>query len=126
MRFGRVRRPRSRKWWGVFFFALLTMNSYVLFDILDVDGSQRTGWPGNDIIAAEELQVASDRFLRADLPSPDSAGLLSLSLAWGAAMDSRRTPLATTILRIRHSRMLPRVNLRREMALASPSSADPA
>ncbi len=126
MRLGTVRRARSRKWWCVFCFTLLTMNSYVLFDILDVDGSQMTGWPGDDIITAESLQADSDPFLRADLPAPDSAGLLYLSLSRGAVMDSRGSAVATTILRIRHSRLLPRVNLRPEMASASLTSADPA
>ncbi len=126
MRHSRLRRPRSRKWWGVFFFALLTMNSYVLFDILDVDGSQMTGWPGDDIIAAEPLQVEADKALRADLPAPGSAGLLHLTLSRAATMDSHGSPLPTTILRIRHSQVLPRVNLRREVTRSNSLSADPA
>jgi hypothetical protein len=126
MRLSTVRKPRSRRWWGVLFFALLTMNSYVLFDMLDVDGSQMTGWPGDDIIVAEELQVVSDRFLREEPPSPDAAGLLSLSLSQGAATDRRGSPLAPINLRIRHNRMLPRMNLLREMARASTACVDPA
>lgn len=124
MRLGTVR--RSRKWWGVFFFALLTVNSYVLFDMLDVDGSQQTGRPGGDIITAETVRVASDRSLRTELSAPDSAGLLYLALSRAAAMDSRGSVLPSTVLRIRHSRLLPRVNLRRELVPASPASADPA
>ena len=126
MQLGTVRKPRSRKWWGVFFIALLTMNSYVLFDILDVDGSQMTGWPGDDILVAAEPQVASDRFLRADVSPPDSAGLSYLTLSRNAAIDRRGSALALPLYRIRHGRMLPRVNLRREMARASTASVDPA
>ncbi len=126
MRRCRLRRPRSRKWWGLLFFALLTINSYVLFDMLDVDGSQMPGWPGDDICTAQTLQAQSDRSLRGELPAPDSASLPLLALSRGAAMDGRGSPLSTTNLHIRHTRVLPRVNLRREIAPANPLSADSA
>ncbi len=126
MRLARMRRSWSRRWWGVFFFALLAMNSYVLFDILDVDGSQRIGWPGDDITATDDQQVESDRFLHSDLPSLYSAGLFPVSASPRAAMDSRGSSLATTIRRIRYSRVLPRVNLRGEPKPADTSSVDPA
>ncbi len=126
MRHGRLRRRRTRTWWGVFFFALLVINSYVLFDILDVDGSQMAGWPGDDILAVETLHAQADRSLRAEPPTSDSASPLRLALSRGIAIDSRGSALPSTIFHIRHSRLLPRVNLRREIAPANPLSTDPA
>ncbi len=126
MRHGRLWHPRSRKWWGIFFFALLTINSYVLFDMLDVDGSQMPGWPGDDICTAQSLQAQSDRSLRGELPVHDSASFLHLAPSRPAMMDSRGSLLPTTILRIRRSGALPRVNLRREITRTNSLSADPA
>jgi len=126
VRLGNPQRWRSRVWWGAFLFALLTMSLYVIFDILDVDGSQMTGSPGNAIIVAETLQIEADRFLRGHLSTPDFAGLTSLSLARCRPTETRGLSAATTILCIRHSRMLPRVNLHRDLARASSPSADPA
>ncbi len=126
MRLVKVPRRRSRAWWGVYLFALLTVSAYVLFDILDVDGSQVTGWPGDDIIVVETPQVEADRFLRADSLTPASAGLISTWLSQSSAIESRGTSQATGILRARQSWMLPRVNLQREMARISPSATDPA
>lgn len=126
MRLVEVRRRRSWTWWGVFLFALLTMSSYIMFDILDVDGSQMTGWPGDDIVVAETPQIEADRFFRGDAFTPDSTGLLYLSLSQCFSTEVRGISPTTTILRIWHSRMLPRVNLHRELACASVPSADPA
>jgi hypothetical protein len=125
VRLGTTQRRRSWAWWGVFFFALLTINAYVLFDILDVDGSRMTGWPADDIIVAEALQVEADPFFRADTFTPDSTGLLYLSLSrWSTTERHGRSP-GTIPLRVRHRRMLPRVSLHRALAQTSSRAADP-
>jgi len=121
-----VQRRRSRTWGGVFLFALLTMSSYVVFDILDLDGSQMTGWPGDDFFVEETLQINSDRFFHGDPSAPGLPGLIHRSLAWYTPTETRGLSPARTILRVRHSRMLPRVDLSRDMARASFPSPDSA
>jgi hypothetical protein len=120
MRASTLRRARSCTWRAVFFFALLTMNSYVLFDVLDVDGSQMVGWPGDDIVVAGESQPSPDRFLRMDASGEDLAPALS-----GVLLDGRATTPAPIILRHRRASLLPRLNLCRDIGSAPPPSADP-
>jgi hypothetical protein len=122
----KVQRRRSRTWWGVFFFALLTINAYVLFDILDLDGSQMTGWPADDVIVAEALQVEADRFSRADPFTPDSTSFICLWMVQSSSTDSRDISPVVAILGAWQHRMPPRVTLHREMARTSSSSTDPA
>ena len=126
MRLVTAPRRRSWAWRGVLFFALLMIGAYVIFDILDVDGSQMTGWPASDIIVAETLQIEADRFFRADPFTPDSTGSPYLSLSRYFSSENHGLSPVTTILRVRLSRILPRGNPRREMTLVSPSSTDPA
>lgn len=126
VRFATAQRRRSRAWWGVIIVALLTIGAYVIFDILDVDGSQMTGWPADDIIVAEALQVEADRFFRADSFTPDSTGLLYLSLSRSSTNSEGGPSPVTSLFRVRQSRMLPRVNLRRELVQTSSRSVDPA
>jgi hypothetical protein len=120
-----AQRRRSWVWWGVIAFALLAIGAYVLFDILDVDGSQMTGWPAGDIIVAWTPQVEADRLLRADLSTADPTGLISLSLRRCSSIEDRGLSPAAAILRVRQSRLLPRMNLHRETARAGSPSIDP-
>jgi hypothetical protein len=125
VRLGTAQRRRSWAWWGVIGVALLTMGAYVIFDILDVDGSQMTGWPADDIIVAEALQVEADRVFRTDPIPPESTGLLYLPLLRCSTTERHGLLPATILLRVRQRRMLPRVNLQRALAQASSLSADP-
>ncbi len=126
MRFLEARRCRSAAWRGVLLFALLLVGAYVIFDILDLDGSERNGWPNDDIIVATTQEAEAERFWRVDLATPGSSVLTppSLSRLLLAAID--RISPATANLRVRQSRWLPRVNLYREQARTSSPTTDPA
>ena len=125
VRLSTAQRRRSWAWWSVVVVALLTMGAYVLFDILDVDGSQMTGWPADAIIVAEALQIEADRCFRPDTLTPDAPGLLALPLARWSATEQHGLSPDTIPLRVRHRRMLPRVNLHQALAQTSTLSADP-
>jgi hypothetical protein len=125
MRLGSAQRRRSWAWRGVILVALLTIGAYVAFDILDVDGSQMTGWPADDMIVAEALQAEADRFFRADTYPPDSTGLRDLSLARWSTTERHGLLFGALLLRIRQRRMIPRVDLHRALAQTSSLSADP-
>ena len=126
VRLGTAQRRRSWAWWGVIVAALLIFGAYLIFDILDVDGSQMTGRPADGILVAEALQVEADRFFRADPFTPDSIGLLTLSLSRGSTPERHGLSPVTIPLRVRQRQMLPRVNLHRALAQTSSLSADPA
>ncbi len=125
MRLGAAQRRRSWVWRGVILVALLTIGAYVIFDILDVDGSQLTGWPAGDMIVAEALQADADRIFRADPVTLDSTGLREPSLSRWFTTGLPGLSLGTLLLRIRQRRMSPRVDLQRALAQTSSLSADP-
>jgi hypothetical protein len=125
VRLGTAQRQRSWAWWGVIVAALLIFGAYLIFDILDVDGSQMIGRPADGILLAEALQVEADRFFRADPFAPDSTGLLSPSLSRGSTPERHGLSLGTIPARVRQRQMLPRVNLHRVLAQTGPLSADP-
>jgi hypothetical protein len=122
VRLGKAQK-RSWAWWGVVSFVLLTIGAYVIFDILDVDGSQ-IRWPAGDAVMTQ--QVDAERFFRADLSIPGSTDLISPSLSRNSSTAIGKISPATTILRIRRSWSLPRVNLYQDLARASSPTADPA
>jgi hypothetical protein len=125
MRLGAAQRRRSWVWQGVILVALLSIGAYVIFDILDVDGSELTGWPAGDMIVAEALQGDADRFFRTDPVTPDSTGLREPSLSRGSPTGPPGLSFGTLLLRIRQRRMPPRVDLQRALTQTSPLSADP-
>lgn len=126
MRLGTVQRRQSWAWWGAIGIAVLIMGAYVLFDILDVDGSQGTGWPADDIVMAEGAPAQADRFVRVDPITPDLIRLRESSLSrWFTSTWHRRSPGAP-LLRTRQCRNLPRVKLRPALTQTSPRSTDPA
>jgi hypothetical protein len=125
MRLGSAQRRRSWAWRGVILVALLTIGAYVLFDILDVDGSRMTARPAGDMIVAEALQAEADRVLRADTITPDSTGLHHPSLSRWSTTERHRLSFGTLLLRIRQRRMLPRVDLHRALTQTRSLSADP-
>jgi hypothetical protein len=125
VRFLTTKRCRSVAWRGVFVCALLLVGAYVVFDVLDVDGSQMSGWPGGDMIAAETQQASTDRLFRADFSAPGPTNLLP-ALPRLSSTEIRGSSPTPTVLRIRQSRLIPRVNLHRELARTNSSIADPA
>ena len=125
MRLGSAQRRRSWAWRGVILVALLIIGAYVIFDILDVDGSQMTGWPAGDMIVAEARQAEADRVFRADPFTPDSTGLRDLSLSRWSTTVRHGLSFGAFLLRIPQRRMLPRVDLHRVLAQTSSLSADP-
>ena len=126
MRFPQVKRSRSVAWTGVFLFALLLVGVYVLFDILDVDGSQMTGWPVRDMLVGMTQPVDAERFFHVDL---SALRLTDFILSFrtrlpSAEMDKRST--GTTLLRIRQSRWLPHMNPCHKVVCTNSPTADPA
>lgn len=126
MRLVTVQRRRSWAWWGAFFFAVVTVGAYVVFDVLDVDGSQTAGRATSELLVAEEPQAEACRLVCADAFTPDATGPASLSLPRRVSPEVRSLSLATVIRCDRVGSMLPRQNLYRELARTSASSADPA
>ncbi len=59
-------RQRTWAWWSIFLFAVIVIVAYVFFDMLDVDGSQMTGWPADDMVAAEPFHGQTERLLHAE------------------------------------------------------------
>lgn len=126
MRFLKAKRSRSAMWRAVFSFALLLFGAYVFFDVLDLDGSQMTGWSRSDIIVDVEQQVNTARLMRAELATPGSSDLVPPSLLQLLSMEIGRILPSPTILRIRQSRLLPRVSLHQGLASQSSPTSDPA
>ena len=124
MRLGSTQR-RSWAWRGVILIALLTIGAYIIFDILDVDGSQMTGWPAGAMLVAETLQAETDRGFRPDPFTPDATGRRDASLARWPMLERHGLAFATLRLRIRQRGMLPRVHLPRPLAQTTSLAADP-
>ena len=113
-------------WWrGVFCVAMLLVGAYVLFDLLDVDGSQMVGRPANAILVVETQQNAADRFARPDGSTPGAGGFISTLLTRPLSAErGGRVPTAS-LLRLPPRWALPRVNLHPESSLSRSCSADP-
>lgn len=123
VRLGSGWRRRSRLWCGVFLCALLMVGAYVLFDLLDVDGSQMIGFPADGILVTSQQDNAM-RALQGKVTGSNPSLLIPPSARLSAAQFVRGSP-AALVLRTRLSRALPRVNLSRELARAVSSSSDP-
>lgn len=126
MRLRKAKRARPAVWSGVFVSALLLVSVYVFFDVLDVDGSQMTGWPAGDIMVVMTQQVDAERFFHPDFSASGPIDFVPSSRVRLSSAEIDNISTATTILRIRQSRLLPRVNLCQELACACSPSADPA
>ena len=126
MRFPQAKRARSAVWTGVFVSAMLLVGVYVLFDILDVDGSQMTGWPAGVILVGMLPPVEAERLFHPDLSAPGAIESIRPSRARLSSAEIDKRSTATTILRIRQRSWLPRLNIRHEVACTNSSPADPA
>jgi hypothetical protein len=125
VRLSNVKAGRSAWWRGLFCFALLLVGAYVLFDILDVDGSQLVGRPAHAILVVETPQVTADRFARSDGSTPGASGLISPLVVWLLPVERGGRWSTTSLLRLPMRTTLPRVNLHPESSLSPSCSADP-
>ena len=126
MRSLRAKVCRSAMGRSVFCCALLLVGAYVLFDILDVDGSQMISRPTDAIVSVEPQQADADRFLRTDGATLGASDFLVPIPSRLSSVKCGGISAATTPLRFRQSRLLPRVNLHSETALSPTPSTDPA
>ena len=112
---------------SVFCCALLLVGAYVLFDILDVDGSQMISRPTDAIMSVMSGGPAdADRFLRTDGATLGAGDFLVPLPSRLSSVKCGGMSAAAIPLRFRQSRLLPRVNLHSEMALSPTPSTDPA
>ena len=121
------RRQRSRAWWGVFLCAVLAMGAYIVFDMLDLDGSGlRDAWAGS-AIAAEAVDGETDRLLPPTEAAPHAPPLGSpVGAIWlDPLFDSLHRPAPLPRLGASRSRALPRINLAKETSSTPSPSADP-
>jgi hypothetical protein len=125
VRLSKAKICRSAWWRGVFCVALLLVGAYVLFDLLDVDGSQIVWRPANAILVVETQQDTADRFARPDGSTPGAGGLIGpLLFRFLSAERVGRVP-TTSLLRLPLRWSLPRVDLHPEGSLSPACSADP-
>ncbi len=126
MRFRHASRRGSASWWGITLCALLFASTYVVFDILDVDGSQmrRAPAPGGALTATVE-EAAADRFFRTTVTATVSTDLQALSAPCLSASAASWNSTLKTLLHQRWGHVLPRVTLAAEHARGSSPSADP-
>jgi hypothetical protein len=116
---------RSAWWRGLFCIGLLVVGAYVLFDILDVDGSQMVGRSANAILVAEMQQSSADRFARSDGFTPCAGDLISPLVVRRLSAECGGRLSTTKLLRLPLRRTPPRVNLHPESSLSPSFSADP-
>jgi hypothetical protein len=122
------KRRRSRVWWGVFLCAVLAMGAYIVFDMLDLDGSSlRDAWAGS-AIAAEAVGGETERLLPPTEAAPHATVLGSaVGALWLDPLScSFRRPAPALRLGVLHSHTLPRTNLAKETSSTTSPSADPA
>lgn len=124
MRFRHASRRGSASWWGVSLCALLFASTYVVFDILDLDGSQMSRGPAPCGTLAAVPEDAGERLFRTPVTAA-STDLLPLSPSPLFAHAPSRNSSAGTLLNQRWGHVLPRVTLAAEPARASSPTADP-
>ena len=122
------KRQRSRAWWGVCLCAVLAMGAYIVFDMLDLDGSSlRSAWAGS-AIAAEAAGGETERLLPPSETAPQAPILGPAVGAVGFDPPSgflhRSLPMPR--LGAWRSPTLPRTNLAKETASATSPTTDPA
>ena len=124
MRVRKAKRCRSATWWGIFLCSLLLVGTYVLVDLLDVDGSQ-LAWPAHDLMVVAAREVPAERFLHADGAITCPSDLHAPALTRLPSTETRRLSTARALLRIRQSCAFPRLNLAEEHAPGSSPTVDP-
>jgi hypothetical protein len=118
-----VQTRQSWSWKITLGLAAIAIGAFVLFDVLDVDGSQlRT--PFTESVLTEDASVTIGRFCTAQ-PTPHAVGLSLLPPSRSTASEA---PRLSAILRRAHaprSTALPHVRLTLASASGSGSAADP-
>ena len=90
MRLRTSKRCRSITWWGIFACALLLVGTYVVFDLLDLDGSRMSRVPARDMMIGNTPETATERSLRTDLASTFPRDLLAPPLTYQASTEASR------------------------------------
>ncbi len=123
-----LRKPRSRSWWVVILCASLAMGAYIVFDILDLDGSTSRDLGPGTAFAAEPAFVEAERLLHRASATPQTPRSIYLSANSGLVPESPSiSPKATAItfapsvLTVR-----PPLNRCQELSSASSLADDPA
>ena len=126
MRSLRAKACRSAMGRSVFCCALLLVGAYVLFDILDVDGSQMISRPNDAILSVGPQQAGADRFLRTDGATLGTGDFFVSLPSRLSSVNCGGMSAVAIPLRFRQGRLLPRVNLHSKMALSLTPSTEPA
>ncbi len=122
----RLRRARrSPIFWSLLVGTLLLVGVYVLFDLLDVDGSQLKRLPAREMILAADSEAPAQRFTRPDSAASGMASLLALALPRLSSPETTRGGVSSPLVRTHQSPLLPRWSLRAEQARSSSPTADP-
>lgn len=128
MRLFRRQKQQSWKWWYVVLFGLLAIGTYVVFDVLDIDGSELASWDlANNLTALESAEPSSCRPPQIvpperSLPSADD----HLSQWLNAQSQQGASSISTGLTRARHAPTLARIRLASELTASNSLSADPA
>jgi hypothetical protein len=125
VRFRQASRRGTASWWGITLCALVFAGTYVVFDILDVDGSRMSRGPALDGTLTATLEASGERFFRTPAVVTGSTDLLRLSLSRLSPSVPRRNSSAGTLLHQRWSHVFPRVTLAAGRARGSSPNADP-
>ncbi len=120
------RARRSPIFWSLLVGTLLLVGVYVLFDLLDVDGSQLKRLPAREMILAAESEAPAQRFSRPDPAASGITSLLALGMPRLSSPETTRGGVASPLVRTHRSLLLPRLRLRADRSCCSTSpSADP-
>ena len=61
----KAQRCRPMKWWAIYSCVVLLVGAYIIFDLLDVDGSQMT-WRKHDMLVMATPETSTERLWRVD------------------------------------------------------------
>ncbi len=104
---------------------LLVVGVYVLFDLLDVDGSQLKRLPAREMILAADSEAPAQRFTRPDSAASGMASLLALALPRLSSPETTRGGVSSPLVRTHQSPLLPRLSLGADQGQGSGATGDP-
>lgn len=73
-------RQRSLGWWGLVLCSLLALGAYIIFDVLDVDGSDLQKRILRNPMASQAVEAETKRALHQNSAAPDVLGHVSVSV----------------------------------------------
>lgn len=126
-----LRRRRWRGsggWWAVLLCAFLALGVYIVFEALDVDGSDLRDWLSGNAIAAQSTRAETKRPFYQASATPWASELVSLSLtlrfiAKSTQVTSRIPP---AVFAGRPGQIRPRARVSRETPCATSPIGEPA